>query len=111
MVKTATPMPATMTAAVRRTAACRIRALARRRRRVILWARDPCAVELSDVLAGVARLQRAAEAAFRLDNEMSEIREEIKEAQTLFSQRTAQPLKKDDRQDKEDSTNNESSDL
>lgn len=58
-----------------------------------------------------ARLQRAAEAVFRLDNEMSEIREEIKEAQTLFSQRTAQPLKKDDRQDKEDSTNNESSDL
>src|SRR5699024_5256991 len=32
-----------------------------------------------------ARLQRAAEAAFKLDNEMSEIREEIKEAQTLFS--------------------------
>lgn len=32
-----------------------------------------------------ARLQRAAEAAFRLDNEMSEIREEIKEAQNLFS--------------------------
>ena len=34
-----------------------------------------------------ARLQRAAEAAFKLDNEMSEIREEIKEAQTLFSKR------------------------
>ena len=34
-----------------------------------------------------ARLQRAAEAAFKLDNEMSEIREEIKEAQTLFSNR------------------------
>lgn len=32
-----------------------------------------------------ARLQRAAEAAFRLDNEMSEIREEIQESQTLFS--------------------------
>ena len=32
-------------------------------------------------------LQRAAEAAFKLDNEMSEIREEIKEAQTLFSNR------------------------
>lgn len=32
-----------------------------------------------------ARLQRAAEAAFRLDNEMSEVREEIKEAQNLFS--------------------------
>lgn len=32
-----------------------------------------------------ARLQRAAEAAFRLDNEMSEIREEIQEAQNLFS--------------------------
>lgn len=49
-----------------------------------------------------ARLQRAAEAAFRLDNEMSEIREEIKEAQTLFSQRTAQPLEKDDGSDKEE---------
>lgn len=35
--------------------------------------------ELSD------RLQRAATAAFKLDNEMSEIREEIREAQTLFS--------------------------
>ena len=34
-----------------------------------------------------ARLQRATEAAFKLDNEMSEIREEIKEAQTLFSNR------------------------
>ena len=32
-----------------------------------------------------ARLQRAAEAAFKLDNEMSEIREEIQEAQQLFS--------------------------
>lgn len=32
-----------------------------------------------------ARLQRAAEAAFKLDNEMSEIREEIQEAQNLFS--------------------------
>lgn len=32
-----------------------------------------------------ARLQRSAEAAFRLDEEMSEIREEIQEAQTLFS--------------------------
>lgn len=31
------------------------------------------------------RLQRAATAAFKLDNEMSEIREEIREAQTLFS--------------------------
>ena len=40
-----------------------------------------CPEELS------ARLQRAAEAAFKLDNEMSEIREEIKEAQTLFSKR------------------------
>ena len=35
----------------------------------------------------LSRLQRAAEAAFKLDNEMSEIREEIKEAQTLFSKR------------------------
>lgn len=32
-----------------------------------------------------ARLQRAAEAAFKLDTEMSEIREEIQEAQHLFS--------------------------
>ncbi|HJA27148.1 MAG TPA: GTP pyrophosphokinase family protein [Candidatus Limosilactobacillus intestinigallinarum] len=55
-----------------------------------------------------ARLQRAAEAAFRLDKEMSEIREEIKEAQTLFSQRT---LTKDDEQDKENQQQNESSDL
>ncbi|KIS02784.1 GTP pyrophosphokinase [Paucilactobacillus wasatchensis] len=31
------------------------------------------------------RLQRAGEAAFKLDNEMSEIREEIQEAQNLFS--------------------------
>lgn len=31
------------------------------------------------------RLQRAAEAAFSLDKEMSEIREEIQEAQSLFS--------------------------
>ena len=30
------------------------------------------------------RLERAAEAAFRLDEEMSEIREEIKEAQNYF---------------------------
>ena len=42
-----------------------------------------------------ARLQRAAEAAFHLDNEMSELREEIQEAQNLFSYKkatqTAQP--------------------
>lgn len=42
-----------------------------------------------------ARLQRAAEAAFHLDNEMSEIREEIQESQNLFSYKkatqTAQP--------------------
>ncbi|QJE31234.1 GTP pyrophosphokinase family protein, partial [Heyndrickxia coagulans] len=31
------------------------------------------------------RLKRAAEAAFRLDEEMSEIREEIQEAQMYFS--------------------------
>lgn len=31
------------------------------------------------------RLQRAAAAAFKLDQEMSEIREEIQEAQNLFS--------------------------
>lgn len=39
--------------------------------------------ELSD------RLQRAASAAFKLDEEMSEIREEIQEAQTLFGRRQA----------------------
>ena len=39
--------------------------------------------ELSD------RLQRAAEAAFKLDEEMSEIREEIQEAQTLFGRKQA----------------------
>jgi putative GTP pyrophosphokinase len=32
-----------------------------------------------------ARLKRAAEASFQLDKEMSEIREEIQEAQQLFS--------------------------
>ena len=35
------------------------------------------------------RLQRAAEAAFKLDEEMSEIREEIQEAQTLFGRKQA----------------------
>ena len=39
--------------------------------------------ELSD------RLQRAAEAAVKLDEEMSEIREEIQEAQTLFGRKQA----------------------
>lgn len=39
--------------------------------------------ELSD------RLQWAAEAAFKLDEEMSEIREEIQEAQTLFGRKQA----------------------
>lgn len=42
------------------------------------------------------RLQRAATAAFKLDQEMSEIREEIQEAQTIFSynrQPQAQPPK------------------
>ena len=39
--------------------------------------------ELSD------RLPRAAEAAFKLDEEMSEIREEIQEAQTLFGRKQA----------------------
>ena len=43
-----------------------------------------------------ARLQRAAEAAFKLDTEMSEIREEIQEAQHLFSYG-----KRPDAQDKE----------
>ena len=42
-----------------------------------------CPKELSD------RLQRAAEAAFKLDEEMSEIREEIQEAQTLFGRKQA----------------------
>lgn len=32
------------------------------------------------------RLERAAEAAFQLDEEMSQIREEIQEAQVYFSQ-------------------------
>lgn len=51
-----------------------------------------------------ARLQRAAEAAFKLDTEMSEIREEIQEAQHLFSygkaptERTDDESKKDDQQ-------------
>ena len=47
-----------------------------------------------------ARLQRAAEAAFKLDTEMSEIREEIQEAQHLFSYGKGvdpqPPSKKDD---------------
>ncbi|MBD1383074.1 GTP pyrophosphokinase [Metabacillus arenae] len=34
------------------------------------------------------RLQRAAEAAYRLDEEMSQIREEIQEAQAIFSRKT-----------------------
>ncbi|MDQ0162453.1 GTP pyrophosphokinase [Bacillus alveayuensis] len=34
------------------------------------------------------RLQRAAEAAYRLDEEMSQIREEIREAQVIFSRKT-----------------------
>lgn len=34
------------------------------------------------------RLQRAAEAAFRLDEEMSQIRDEIQEAQAIFSSKT-----------------------
>lgn len=40
------------------------------------------------------RLERAAEAAFQLDEEMSEIREEIKEAQKYFKNTGNGPLKK-----------------
>ncbi|KIL45705.1 GTP pyrophosphokinase [Jeotgalibacillus soli] len=39
------------------------------------------------------RLQRAAEAAFRLDEEMSEIREEIQEAQAFFSEKKEDVIK------------------
>lgn len=50
-----------------------------------------------------ARLKRAAEASFMLDKEMSEIREEIQEAQRLFSygkgQYTPMPIKTDEKED------------
>ncbi|PPA72318.1 GTP pyrophosphokinase [Jeotgalibacillus proteolyticus] len=39
------------------------------------------------------RLQRAAEAAFRLDEEMSEIREEIQEAQAFFQEKKEDQIK------------------
>lgn len=39
------------------------------------------------------RLQRAAEAAFRLDEEMSEIREEIQEAQAFFQEKKVDQVK------------------
>lgn len=39
------------------------------------------------------RLQRAAEAAFRLDGEMSEIREEIQEAQAFFQEKKEDQVK------------------
>ncbi|MGD7045296.1 GTP pyrophosphokinase [Jeotgalibacillus proteolyticus] len=39
------------------------------------------------------RLQRAAEAAFRLDEEMSEIREEIQEAQAFFQEKKEDQMK------------------
>jgi putative GTP pyrophosphokinase len=48
-----------------------------------------------------ARLKRAAEASFMLDEEMSEIREEIQEAQQLFSYGKGQnvPMPKADKKD------------
>jgi putative GTP pyrophosphokinase len=51
--------------------------------------------ELSD------RLQRAGEAAFKLDTEMSEIREEIQEAQNLFSYGKKDVWSKYENQDQE----------
>ena len=42
------------------------------------------------------RLQRAAEAAFRLDEEMSKIREEIQEAQAFFSRKKEQQNQEND---------------
>ncbi|WP_295746760.1 GTP pyrophosphokinase family protein [uncultured Limosilactobacillus sp.] len=48
-----------------------------------------------------ARLQRAGEAAFKLDEEMSEIREEIQEAQNLFSYRKQSTWEKYENHDQE----------
>lgn len=42
------------------------------------------------------RLVNAAEAAFRLDEEMTQIREEIKEAQFIFARNREQSMKKED---------------
>ncbi|WP_102281216.1 GTP pyrophosphokinase [[Lactobacillus] timonensis] len=48
-----------------------------------------------------ARLQRAGEAAFKLDEEMSEIREEIQEAQNMFSYRKQSTWEKHESHDQE----------
>lgn len=48
-----------------------------------------------------ARLQRAGEAAFKLDEEMSEIREEIKEAQNMFSYRKKSTWETHEKHDQE----------
>ncbi|MCI1926174.1 MAG: GTP pyrophosphokinase family protein [[Lactobacillus] timonensis] len=48
-----------------------------------------------------ARLQRAGEAAFKLDEEMSEIREEIQEAQNMFSYRKQSRWEKHESRDQE----------
>lgn len=48
-----------------------------------------------------ARLQRAGEAAFKLDEEMSEIREEIQEAQNMFSYRKKSAWEKHENDDQE----------
>ncbi|QEA32486.1 GTP pyrophosphokinase family protein [Secundilactobacillus malefermentans] len=48
------------------------------------------------------RLHRAAEAAFKLDTEMSEIREEIQEAQHLFSYGKGEVVKRRNEQNKDD---------
>lgn len=48
-----------------------------------------------------ARLQRAGEAAFKLDEEMSEIREEIKEAQNMFSYRKKAAWESNEKRDQE----------
>ncbi|GAK47171.1 GTP pyrophosphokinase [Secundilactobacillus oryzae JCM 18671] len=48
------------------------------------------------------RLHRAAEAAFKLDTEMSEIREEIQEAQHLFSFGKGEIVRKRNQQNKDD---------
>lgn len=48
-----------------------------------------------------ARLQRAGEAAFKLDEEMSEIREEIKEAQSMFSYRKKAAWESNEKRDQE----------
>jgi hypothetical protein len=60
VVKIATEMPPSRRTAAASVAALRAFLLARRRRRVILAVRDPYADRLLDLLAWVARSQRAA---------------------------------------------------